>query len=208
MNYGPADALMHAWLEQVIRRQKGETTDVRAISFALSGNVSACCGFTPTTTREGDWKCPECKQRCEIRSWVAPRDEAGRGDWRHIHVAETRTVNRGRQDAQRALEADRFVWLQRIVEPRPRESTETAWHCCLAAYGLLLLQGTVSAGSEEESVRFDALAAAGFGERTSWTTWSHRQNVRHARSVVAQRAKRRRLDCAGGWGAQLMQRAM
>jgi hypothetical protein len=202
LNYGNADAVMYSWLEQVIRRQRGETTGVRAIALALSGNVSLCCGVTPTTTKQGDWKCLACGQKCEIRSWVAPRDSAKRGDWRMIHVSETRTVPRGREDTRLAREADRMLWLSRVIEPRPRESTELAWKCSLAAWGMLLLKGAVAPDTEEERQRFSDLACAGFGARVDWTTWTHRARVREAREVTTSRLKRRGLDAAGGWGAQ------
>lgn len=186
-----ADALMHRYLEEVLRRQRGEGSGVRSLVLVLSGYVTACCGVTPSSTKGGDVKCPECHRagdECVLRSWHGAKSlGGGNRSWRHMHVSETRSIDRDREDRRLVRETDRWLWLRRLIEPRPRSVPERVWIRALAAWGLVLLEGGVFAGTLEEQARFQKLA--GYGPVTTWT---HRLDVRLARSVVARRAIRGR----------------
>lgn len=180
-----ADRVMHDWLEQVLRRQRGEATGVRALSLVLSGHVTACCGMTPTSTKGGEAKCPACNlcgDALVLRSWCAPRSIERRARDGEIHVKETRTVNRGGEDTRLAREADRVLRLARLIEPRPPACSEFVWRRALAALGMVLLYGAIEPGSSEEAARFDQLRVHSFG--TDWNTWVHRDLVRFAREVI------------------------
>lgn len=198
-----ADRIMHRYLEEILRRQRGETTGVRALALALSGHVTACCGVTPSTTKHGEAKCPECHlagEQCELRSWCAPRSLDRRARWGEIHVHETRSVNRGAEDSRLAREADRIVRLCRLVEVRPPACMETVWRRALAAWGLVLLNGAVEPGTPEEWARFETLRIHGFGV---YSTWTHRAAIGFGREVVGKRAARamRRREMLWAWAS-------
>lgn len=195
MSHALADHVMHSWLAQVIRRQRGEASGIRAVALHLAGNVSDCCGVPVQRSRsDAYWLCTTCRRPCRIGLW---RPKAGLRRVK-LHKPQPR---RGLEDLRRARELDGFLYLQRIVEPRPRDSSEAEWRRCLAAYGLQLLEGYCEGGSDAERARFDRLATAGFGARSDWSTWTYRQRIRDARAVVGKRA---RLDRATGGEGRLV----
>lgn len=192
-----ADSVMYQWIEQVQRRQRGEASGLRAIAIALTGSVSACCGVTPVSTKAGNTRCPECGKVCELRVWVDPgavtRKEA---DWTLMHVRDKHIVNADREDYARAAETDRILRLSKAIEPWPRgvrPAGVLSWHHCLAAWGVVLMQGGIRAEAEDEEPRFWLLAREGFGPVETWTTRSHRESVRYARETVGLRLQRGRM---------------
>lgn len=181
-----ADRIMHEWLEEVRRIQSGEAAGIRAISLVLSGSVSDCCGVTPTATKNGDPKCPKCHQACDFATWNQLRDKASRGDWTlgQMHVAETRGMDRDREDRRLVRETDRILRLSRMIELVPSDWETSEWNASLAAWGLTLQQGEVEPATAMEAFRFYVLRSAGFGE---WTTELHRERIRGARRTVRAR---------------------
>jgi len=182
-----ADDLMRFYLAERERRAGGQ---IRSARLFTTHAVSKCCGAM--TTRIGQAQritCMKCKQPCEMQQLYIPRStkaERTSGAW-HIKISPSRIAARGNAAEDESL--DRWLLLESMIEPIPRNCTERDWAFALNAWECLL-DARCSLG---DVIRLGNLYHPELG---TWTEWPIKKAIRDARRTVLARAnynKRRRI---------------
>lgn len=180
---GIADVIMRLYISERDTRSFG---NVRSARLFKSIAVSKCCGSsTAKSGKTGRLICVSCGNQCELRNLNVPRSlskGSSKDSWSFMHIkASSPSIRPGSHDDQLVRTLDRWLLLEELMHPRPREMSmdqwiqgRLAWECLL--HPLCSMEDVIRLGNRHHP------------DIGIWDEHNVKDLVNRARKVVSTRA--------------------